>query len=35
MVFGAEAAKWDEELFFYRVGIALKWWEKGVGRIRM
>lgn len=32
MWFGGEALKWEDDLFFYRTGIALKWWEKGVGK---
>ena len=35
MWFGAEALKWDEELFYYRTGIALMLWEKGVGKTRI
>jgi hypothetical protein len=30
MAFGAESAKWEDEVFFYRTGIALEWWKKGV-----
>lgn len=32
MWFGPESLKWDEELFYYRVGIALELWKKGVGK---
>jgi hypothetical protein len=32
MWFGAEALKWSDDTFFYRTGIALRLWEKGVGR---
>jgi len=32
MWFGNEALKENEDLFYYRTGIALKLWEKGVGR---
>jgi len=32
MQFGAEALKWDEELFYYRTGIAIQWWKNGVGK---
>lgn len=35
MVFGASAEQWDEEIFYYRTGIAMKLWEDGVGRMRM
>jgi hypothetical protein len=34
-MFGAESEKWDEEVFFYRTGIALDWWKKGIGRVRL
>jgi hypothetical protein len=32
MWFGSEALQWPEEVFYYRTGIALKLWEKGVGK---
>jgi len=32
MYFGAESQNWDEDVFFYRVGIAKRLWEKGVGK---
>lgn len=35
MAFGADALQWDERVFMYRTGIALKLWEKGVGRARL
>lgn len=35
MVFGAEAEKWDPELLFYRTGIALGYYKKGIGTRRI
>jgi hypothetical protein len=35
MWFGTEALQWPEEVFYYRTGIALKLWEKGVGKTQM
>jgi hypothetical protein len=32
MWFGSEALKWEDELFYYRTGIALQLWKKGVGK---
>lgn len=32
MWFGSELLERDEELFYYRTGVALKLWEKGVGK---
>ena len=32
MWFGSEALKWDDEMFYYRTGIAINWWKKGVGK---
>lgn len=31
-MFGAESAKWDDELFFYRCGIAMRDWKQGNGQ---
>ncbi len=35
MTFGAEAIKWDEDLFFHRTGIAFRYWKSGVGRNKL
>jgi hypothetical protein len=32
MYFGNELLKENEDLFYYRTGIALKLWEQGVGK---
>jgi hypothetical protein len=32
MWFGSQTLRENPELFYYRTGIALKLWEKGVGR---
>jgi hypothetical protein len=32
MWFGSESLKWSDDIFYYRTGIALKLWEKGVGK---
>jgi hypothetical protein len=38
MWFGANAmghaplSQWDDEMFYYRTGIAINWWKKGVGK---
>lgn len=32
MQFGSDALKWSDELFYYRTGIAIEWWKKGVGK---
>nr|DAS61659.1 MAG TPA: hypothetical protein [Caudoviricetes sp.] len=32
MYFGSEMLRENEELFYFRTGIALKLWEQGVGR---
>nr|DAP48366.1 MAG TPA: hypothetical protein [Bacteriophage sp.] len=32
MFLGSEMLRENPELFYYRTGIALKLWEKGVGR---
>lgn len=35
MMFGAEAEKWTPELLFYRTGIALEYYKKGIGTRRI
>jgi hypothetical protein len=35
VTFGAGAEQWPEEVFYYRVGVALKMWEDGFGRFKL
>ncbi|MCC8146451.1 MAG: hypothetical protein LIO93_08460 [Bacteroidales bacterium] len=30
--FGAAASGWDDDLFYFRTGIALQLWKKGIGK---
>lgn len=35
-MFGSDAIeRWGDETFYYRTGIALNLWSKGVGRVRL
>ena len=34
-MFGAGAAEWDEDIFYYRTGIALKMYNDGLFRTRI
>lgn len=35
LTFGSAAECWPEEVFYYRVGVALKMWELGMGRFKL